>query len=191
MKGLRIGGEGRTAEIDGAYFGGYVRPENLAADRIDRRLAENKSGKRRAVVVMRERGGRTLPQVFAAEDAALATIGQRIAKATVVHADESPAWNVLHARFAMCRISHQHGCSIDGACTNGAESYFSRLRRAELGHHHHIAGPYLVRYAQEAAWREDLRRISNGEQAHGGVGLAMGCPPSVDFCGYWQRAQAA
>ena len=69
--------------------------------------------------------------------------------------------------------------SIDGACTNGAESYFSRLRRAELGHHHHIAGPYLIRYAQEAAWREDLRRVSNGEQADGVVGLAMGCPPSV------------
>ncbi len=191
MKGLRIGGEGRAVEIDGAYFGGHVRPENRAADRIDRRLAENKSGKRRVVVVMRERGGRTLPQVFTAEDAAVASIGQRIAAATVVHADESPAWNPLQARFAMRRINHQRGYSIDGACTNGAESYFSRLRRAELGHHHHIAGPYLIRYAQEAAWREDLRRVSNGEQADGVVGLAMGCPPSVDFCGYWQRAQAA
>ena len=28
VKGLRIGGEGRVAEIDGAYFGGHVRPEN-------------------------------------------------------------------------------------------------------------------------------------------------------------------
>ena len=140
---------------------------------------------------MRERDGRTLPQVFAAEEAAVASVRQRIAAATVVHADESPAWNPLHARFAMRRINHQHGYSIDGACTNGAESYFSRLRRAELGHHHHIAGRYLIRYAQEAAWREDLRRVSNGEQADGVVGLAMGCPPSVDFCGYWQRAQAA
>jgi len=191
MRGLRIGGEGRTAEIDGAYFGGHVRPKNLVADRIDRRLAENKSGQRRVVVVMRERGGRTLPQVFGAEEAALATIGQRIARATVVHADESPAWNPLHARYAMRRINHQHGYSIDGACTNGAESYFSRLRQAELGHHHHIAGPYLLRYAQEAAWREDLRRVDNGEQVHGVVGLAMRNPPSVDFCGYWQRAQAA
>jgi transposase-like protein len=191
MRGLRIGGEGRMAEIDGAYFGGHVRPENLAADRIDRRLAENKSGKRRAVVVMRERGGRTLPLVFAAEDASLTAIGQHIAKGTTIHADESPAWNPLHARFPMRRINHQHGYSIAGACTNGAESYFSRLRRAEFGHHHHIAGPYLLRYAQEAAWREDLRRVSNGEQTHGVVGLAMGCPPSVDFCGYWQRAHAA
>ena len=179
-----------VAEIDGAYFGGHVRPENLAIDRVDRRLAENKSGKRRAVVVMRERGGRTLAQVFAAEDAALASISQRIAEGTTVHANESPAWNPLHARFPMRRINHQHGYSIAGACTNGAESYFSRLRRAELGHHHHIAGPYLVRYAQEAAWREDLRRVSNGEQADSVVGLAMGCAPSVDFCGYWQRAHA-
>jgi transposase-like protein len=191
MRGLRIGGEGRVAEIDGAYFGGYVRPDNLAIDRVDRRLSKNRSGKRRAVVVMRERGGRTLPQVFAAEDAALASIGQRIAKGTMVHADESPAWNPLHARFPMRRINHQHGYSIGGACTNAAESYFSRLRRAELGDHHHIAGPYLLRYAQEAAWREDLRCVSNGEQTHSVVGLAMGWPPSVDFRGYWQRAHPA
>jgi transposase-like protein len=191
MKALRIGGEGRVAEIDGAYFGGHVRPENRAADRIDRRLAENQSGKRQVVVAMRERGGRTLAQVFAAEADAVAAIRLRIAKGTTVHADESPAWNTLHASFAMQRINHQDGYSIDGACTNGAESYFSRLRRGELGHHHHIAGPYLVRYAQEAAWREDQRRISNGEQVYGVAGLAMRCRPSVDFCGYWQRSQVA
>ena len=190
MKGLQIGGEGRVAEVDGAYFGGHVRPANRAADRIDRRRAENQSGKRRVVVAMRERDGRTLAQVFGAEEAAVPVIRQRIALGTVVHADESPAWNPLHAKFAMQRINHQDGYSVDGACTNGAESFFSRLRRGELGHHHHIAGPYLVRYAQEAAWREDLRRVSNGEQTHGIVGLAMRSSPSVDFCGYWQRAQA-
>jgi transposase-like protein len=189
-KGLQIGGEGRVAEIDGAYFGGHVRPENRAADRIDRRRAENRSGKRRVVVVMREHRGRTLAQVFAGEDAAVPVIRQRIAHGTVVHADESPAWNPLHAKFAMQRVNHQDGYSVDGACTNGAESYFSRLRRGELGHHHHIAGPYLVRYAQEAASPEDLRRVSNGEQTHGIIGLAMRSRPSVDFCGYWQRAQA-
>jgi transposase-like protein len=191
VKALRIGGDGCTAEIDGAYFGGHIRPENLTAGRIDRRLAENRSGKRQVVVAMRERGGRTLAQVFPAEADAVATIRLRIAKGATVHADESTAWNPLHASFAMRRINHQDGYSIDGACTNGAESYFSRLRRGELGHHHHIAGPYLLRYAQEAAWREDLRRVSNGEQVYGVVGLAMQCRPSVDFCGYWQRAQAA
>ena len=33
--------------------------------------------------------------------------------------------------------------------------------------------------------------VSNGEQAHGIARLAMQCRPSVDFCGYWQRARAA
>ena len=94
MRGLTIGGEGKVAEVDGAYFGGHVRPSNFATDRIDRRLAENQSGKRKAVVVMRERGGRTLPSVFASEDAAVSFIRARIAKGTEVHADESPAWNV-------------------------------------------------------------------------------------------------
>jgi len=53
---------------------------------------------------------------------------------------------------------------MDGACTNWAEEFFSRMRRAEIGHHHHIAGQYLLRYAQEASWREDNRRTANGEQ---------------------------
>jgi hypothetical protein len=26
MKGRVVGGEGKTAEIDGGYFGGYVKP---------------------------------------------------------------------------------------------------------------------------------------------------------------------
>jgi hypothetical protein len=58
---------------------------------------------------------------------------------------------------------------------------------AEAGHHHHIAGPYLLRYAQEASWREDHRRISDGEQVDMVSGLAMKRGPSIDFCGYWQR----
>ena len=45
-----------------------------------------------------------------------------------------------------------------------AESFFSRLRRAEIGTHHHIAGPYLASYAAEMDWREDNRRVANGDQ---------------------------
>jgi hypothetical protein len=72
-----------------------------------------------------------------------------------------------------------------GVYTNGAEEFFSRMRRAEIGHHHHIAGAYLVRYAQEAAWREDHRRMDNGRQVRAVSGLAMAAPTSVDWRGYW------
>lgn len=187
MKGRTIGDDRPEAELDGAYFGGYVKPANLKEDRVDRRLSKNQSGKRKVVVVIRERGGETLPGVFKSEGHALAWVRHRVAKGTVLHADEAPAWNDLHARFEMKRIDHQAAYSLDGASTNWAESYFSRLRRGEAGHHHHISGPYLLRFAQEAAWREDNRRVPNGEQVNRVAKLALSRKKSVDFSGYWQR----
>ncbi|HWH56093.1 MAG TPA: IS1595 family transposase [Terriglobales bacterium] len=187
LKGRVVGGEGKVAEVDGGYFGGYVKPANLREDRKDRRLWKNMSGKRQAVVIVRERNGHSVPAVFKSEGAALNWIKSRIEPGTVVNADEAPSWNDLHGRFEMKRINHQAAYSLDGACTNWAESYFSRLRRAEQGHHHHIAGAYLLRYAQEAAWREDNRRVSNGEQTQRVAGLALKRGKSIDFSGYWQR----
>jgi len=116
-------------------------------------------------------------------------IRNRVLPGTELMADESNAWNDLHGRYAIRRINHQEAYSLAGACTNGAEEFFSRMRRAEIGHHHHIAGAYLIRYAQEASWREDHRRVDNGAQVRAVASLALAARPSVDFCGYWQRAQ--
>src|SRR5271155_1219970 len=38
LKGRVVGGEGKTAEIDGGYFGGYLKPANHRENRRDRRL---------------------------------------------------------------------------------------------------------------------------------------------------------
>ena len=114
--------------------------------------------------VVRERGGNSVPAVFGTESQAVAFIRARVAKGTVLNADEASAWNGLHERFEVKRINHQETCSLDGACTNWAEEYFSRLRRAEIGIHHHSAGAYLLRSAQESSWREDNRRVSNVDQ---------------------------
>jgi ISXO2-like transposase domain len=164
MKGASIGGEGKIAEVDGGYFGGYVKPANHGENRVDRRLAVNQNGKRKVVVVTRERDGRTVSQVFKSEGAATSFIRARVAKGTELMADEAGSWNELQETFPMKRIDHSRAYSSDGACTNGAEEFFSGLRRAEIGHHHHIAGVYLSRYAQEAGWRDDHRRISNGDR---------------------------
>jgi len=88
------------------------------------------------------------------------------------------------------RINHQLVYSDGIACTNEAESFFSRLRRGEVGHHHYIAGVYLARYAQESAFRESHHRDDNGTQVRGVAGLVMKARPSVNFCGYWQRSAA-
>jgi len=107
MKGRKIGGEDKEAEVDGGYFGGYVKPANLREDRKDRRLWKNQSGKRQAAVIVRERNGNSVPAVFKSEGAALSWIKSRINAGTVVNADEAPSWNDLHGRFEMKRINHQ------------------------------------------------------------------------------------
>jgi transposase-like protein len=175
-------------EIDGAYFGGHVKPQNEAEKRIDRRAAEEQTGKRQVVVVMRERKGRTLPFVYRKESDAIPAIRQRVALGSIIHADEARGWDTLHAHYDMRRINHTIAYSKDGACTNQAESYFSRLRRAEIGTHHKISGQYLGRYASEMAWREDHRGLPNGTQYSVIAAAALSHPHSRDFRRYWQRS---
>lgn len=187
FKGRKLGGEGKTAEVDGAYFGGHVRPANFAENRKDRRKLANQSGKRQSVIIVRERNGNSIPAVFASEGAALSWIKSRILPGTLVNADEASSWNDLQSKYEMRRINHQEAYSQDGACTNQAESYFSRLRRGEMGHFHHVSGPYLLRYAVESAFREDVRRVDNGAQVRRVTQLALTRGPSIDFAGYYQR----
>lgn len=178
---------GGVVEIDGCYIGGHLRPANYKENRIDRRKAVNQNGKRRVVVIMRERNGRTLPFVFKSEGESVQTIAERVAPSAIVHADEAAHWDKLHAIFLTKRINHQYAYSAEGACTNQAESFFSRIRRAELGHHHHLSGPYLAAYSREMAWREDHRRVSNGEQYLMVTAAALHHPVSRQWKGYWQN----
>ena len=188
--GMTIGGKDTVAHIDGAYFGGHVRKENKIEDRKDARLPENQTGKRQVVVVMRQIMGRTLPFVVAKESDGVAIIRQRVDSQTTLHADEAGGWDKLHAFYNVKRVNHSVTYQQDGIDTNQAESYFSRLRRAEFGVHHRIAGRYLDQYANEMAWREDHRRMSNGNQFQTVAALAARHPVSREWAGYWQRNAA-
>ncbi len=175
-------------EIDGGYFGGYIKPRNWKENRRDRRLARNQTGKRRVVVVMRERGGNTLPAVFQSEDASVPTIRATVRPGSTIYADEAAHWDALAARHLTKRINHSQVYSDGEGCINQAESFFSRLRRAEVGTHHHISGPYLAAYSSEMAWRENNRRISNGEQSLAVTAASLRAAPSKSWKGYWQRS---
>lgn len=140
------------------------------------------------MIVARERGGNTRTTVTAKESDGATFVRQVVAPGSTVHADEAGGWDRLHAHFDMHRINHSVAYSLDGACTNDAESYFARLRRAEIGQHHHISGKYLYAYAGEMAWKEDHRRVANGEQHRATTAAALAHPVSRVWCGYWQRS---
>ena len=93
----------------------------------------NQNGKRKSVVIVRERGGNSVPAVFRSESVAAGFIKSHIAEGTVVHADAAPGWDSLHAAFEMKRIDHSKAYSLDGACTNMAGSTSLASAEPRLG----------------------------------------------------------
>lgn len=176
-----------TVEIDGAFFGGHIRPANFKDNRKDRRLARNQTGKRRVVIALRQRGGRTLPFVSQNEGEGVAITAHVVSRDAVMHADEATHWDALHNGWKTFRINHSEAYSAEG-CTNQAESYFSRLRRMVRGQHHHVSPQYLHQYAAHAAWIEDNRRLDNGALTSRALGLALTNRTSRAWKGYWQRS---
>lgn len=149
VDGAKVSGE---VEVDGSYYGGHIRQRNLAEDRIDRRLAEHQTGTRRVVVAIRARKGRTLTFVTKSESEGVQLVARNVLPGAVVFADEARHWDILSRTFVTKRIDHQRGYSINGAHTNNAESFFSRLRRMVRGQHHFVSPKYLHQYATHAAW---------------------------------------
>ncbi len=185
--------------MDGAYVNGYIRPKNKKEDRIDRRLAANQRPDKRCVFVMRQKATeadtdmvgavKTLTFVIKGENQAdvskLAT--EYVEKGSTICADESNAYDVLHGKFDTRRVNHSvEYRAPDGTTNNQAESFFSRFRRMQYGQCHKLGNLYLANYANEAAYREDMRRTSNGVMFRDITKKCAHTKTSRNWCGYWQ-----
>ncbi|EJL32220.1 transposase [Caulobacter sp. AP07] len=173
-------------EIDGVWVGGHVQKANLKENRKDRRGTHPK---RLAIVTLRERreGGRSLTFALKHEAEAVTTILAHVDRSATIVADEAAHWGILRAYFEVQQINHQKAYSLKGIHTNNVESFNSRVRRAERGVYHHIAGRHVQAYANEISWREDHRRHANGTQFATILGAAARLPSSDEWRGYWQR----
>jgi len=176
-------------DIDGVYIGGFVRQENLKADRTtDGRKQFNT--KRRSIVTARERrpGGRSRAWVVDSEKAADPHIKRTVKAAAHVVTDEQPAYSRYHLHFAEhSTVNHSVGLVVDGVHTNLVEAQHSRIRRAERGVYLHINGNHAQRFADELSWRDDFRRLSNGQQFRMVLSRALILSPDAEMTGYWQK----
>lgn len=175
-------------EIDGAYFGGHIRPANMKSNRVDRRLKQHQTGTRRVVVAMRERDGRTLPFVAKNEGEGVALAVENVSRTATMSADEASHWDTLHDGWMVDRVTHSEFYSDQGKHTNMVENFFSRLRNMIQGQHHGVSPKYLHQCANHSAWLEDNRRTDNGTLARIVVSNAMGASFSRSWKGYWKRA---
>jgi transposase-like protein len=153
----------RKAGIVPPFKGQSIEPWNL-----------EKLKNRRVVVVLREVSGiprigatRTRVVIVKAETAnnVLGAIRTNVARGATIMTDESSAYSRLSAWFNHRTVKHAAEYSTcEGINQNQAESFMSRLRRAEYGVFHGMRCQYFALYANEMAWREDMRNKSLGDK---------------------------
>lgn len=179
-------------DIDGVFIGGAVRQENLVKDRkSDGRKQFNT--KRRSIVTARERrpGGRSRAWVVANEKAADPYIKKAVSPSAHVVTDESPAYSRYFLHFEEhSTVNHSVGLMVDGIHNNLVEAQHARIRRAERGVYLHINGAHAQRFADELSWRDDFRRLDNGQQFRMLLGNALDLTPDAELVGYWQARPA-
>ncbi len=177
---------------DGRSMRNKRRLQLTAGDRAN--LMRKK--KRRTVFVLREidpqpgRGARrTLVYIAKSENEtdAMAFARPYIKPGTCMMTDESGAFTQLSGWCEHRTVIHSREfVSDDGTNDNHAESFFSRMRRAEYGVYYGFRPMYLIDYASEFAWRDDNRRQSTGELFRGLLGAALQRGHSKWFAGYFQ-----
>lgn len=200
--------------VDGGHFGGKPRsgqfrhkakPEAIAdkirlgknqgskRSRMSRANFERKKRNRRIIMVIRQvepgKGAiRTRCFLTKAEDekAAKHIADNYIENGALVRTDECPAYNQFSKYFTHETVEHSKEYStINGVNNNQAESFFSRLRRSEYGTFHRMMARYMLDYASEMAWREDLRRKSEKTRFDDLLGKSLRIGYSRWWRGYW------
>mgnify|MGYP001584614200 CR=1 FL=1 len=189
-----------VVEVDGAVFGGKPKRMERGGDNwegLRAAVRADQLAKKRLIVVMRERedGERARParvRTFhvSKESDAVPILRKLVKPGSTVHADEASAYDPLHGYFETKRINHSKSYSDGIACTNQAESFFSRMRRAERGVHNSIGRGYTSYYSREMSWREENKRRPNGDQFLMILSNAMASPVSRRMKGYWQRRRS-
>lgn len=186
-----------VVEVDGAVFGG--KPKRIAndPDNWEGLRAASKAeqlAKKRLIVVVREREdeardrpARVRTFHLSKEGDAVPIMRKLVKQGSIVHADEASQYDSLHGYFDTKRINHSKSYSDGIACTNQAESFFSRMRRAERGVYNSIGRGYTSYYASEMAWREENKRRPNGDLFGMILSNALASPISRRLKGYWQR----
>ena len=169
-------------------------------DRIESWNAK-KLRNRRVVLVLRQTAliplvgaAKTRVVIVKAETAknVLGAIRANVAEGATIMTDESSAYTHLSSWFDHRTVRHsKEYATADGVNQNQAESFMARLRRAEYGVFHGMRHQYFALYANEMAWREDVRHKTLQEKLTDLMAAVMRCGLSRTWRGYNQGHRLA
>jgi len=163
-------------EADETYIGGKPRRSN----RRDGDQPPAKRGRGTAKIPVLgaiERGGRVVARVAKAGDLSAKGIAKFIAKfvdpaGTLLITDEYKGYNRVSDMMLHTVITHAEEYAFGGAHTNSIESFWSLVKRAWYGSHHHYSRKYMPLYIAEACYKFNLRKSNTAFERS--IGLFVG-----------------
>ena len=176
-------------EMDSTEIGGTIRKANRAVDR--KTQPRRDLSKVTKLSMLRERGGSGRLMPFLGDERAVTSAIKSLVKpGTTLFVDEHPAWNALFANYNVRMIRHKDQYSDGkGTSTNLVESTWARFKHMYRGTYRTFSQHYAPLYTGECSWREEHRRVSNGDQVILLAAEALHHPSSKLFRGYYQRTK--
>ena len=149
-------------EVDEAYVGGKPRRRNKRKD--DEPTKRGRGTKKTPVLGAVERGGNISARVQTdlTGTGILRFLKSKInPKDSKLITDEYRAYSVIRPYIPHEVINHQERYVDGDIHTNTIEGFWSLLKRAWYGTHHHYAKKYTPLYVIEACWKYNNRKTRN------------------------------
>jgi len=154
---VKLGGEGKTVEVDETFIGGKSRNMHKA---VRARKITGTGGKDKTVVVgFLERDGKVRTSVPGnrRKHTLHKEVKQNVSAGSILFTDELPSYNDLAGEFAHKVINHAVAYVDGNVHTNGMENYWSLLKRGIKGTYVSVEPFHLFRYLDEQAFRFNNR----------------------------------
>lgn len=148
-------------EADETYVGGKPRKGNHHDGGTPAKRGRGTS--KTAVVGIVERGGRVVAQAFAKRDLTSKGLRKFIERfvgieASVLMTDEFPAYDAMGKVMPHATVNHKVSYSDGMIHTNSIEGFWSLVKRAYYGSHHHYSVKYMNLYISEACYKFNQRK---------------------------------
>ena len=148
-------------EMDETYVGGKPRKRNKRDDDGNTKNPRGRGTRKTPVIGAVERGGQVTAQV--ADDLSgrgiMKFISNTIEPAgSLLITDEYRGYRQVNRVMSHAVINHSVSYADGATHTNTIEGFWSLLKRAWFGQHHHYRTQYMPLYVAEACWKYNHRK---------------------------------
>lgn len=154
---MRLGGSGKTVEVDETFIGGLSR--NMHADKRARRITAHGPKDKAIVLGILQRGEkiRTMVVPDTKQRTLQGCVREHIERGADLVSDASPSYTGLRKDYEHKVIDHAVAYVHGNVHTNGMENYWSLLKRGIKGTYVSVEPFHLFRYLDEQAFRFNNR----------------------------------